>query len=113
MHEMSLAINIVDLVCARARAAGARKVRAVELEVGACSGVLAEALSFCFAAAARNTPAAGASLLIREIGGRASCRACARDFPVDFLVAQCPDCNGYATELIRGRELVVVSLTVD
>lgn len=113
MHEMSLAMNIVALVCDRTRAAGARRVEEVELEVGSLSGVLAEALTFCFAAAAADTPAAGARLLVREIEARARCLACGRDFTTASLVEPCPDCGGYATELIRGREISVLSLTVD
>jgi len=113
MHEMSLAMSIVDLACDRARGAGARKIEEVELEIGSLSGVLAEALIFCFAAAAVDTPAAGAHLRMREIKARARCLACGRDFPAASLVEPCPDCGGYATELIRGRELSVVSLTVD
>lgn len=113
MHEMSLAINIVALVADKAQAAGARKVTAVELEVGRLSGLMAEALAFCFEAAARNTPAEGAELLIRELDGRGNCPACSHSFVVDSLLAQCPQCGGYAVDIVQGRELKVVSLTVD
>jgi len=113
MHEMSLAISIVELVSEKAQAAGARKVTAIELEVGRLSGLMAEALAFCFEAAARNTLAEGAELLIREIDGRGNCLACDHSFVVGSLLAQCPECGGYAVEIVQGKELKVVSLTVD
>ena len=113
MHEMSLALNIVELAAAKAAAAGAERVSEVEIEVGALAGVMAEALTFCFAAAAQDTPVEGARLLVRELAGQAKCLACSHSFPVDSLLGQCPECGAYATELVRGRELRVVSLVVD
>jgi hydrogenase nickel incorporation protein HypA/HybF len=113
MHEMSLAINIVELVSAKAQAAGGQRVTSVELEAGKLSGVMVEALVFCFEAAARNTLAEGALLEIREIEGRGNCLACGHSFIVDSLLGQCPQCDGYAVEIVQGRELKVLSLIVD
>jgi len=113
MHEMSLAISIVELVSDKAQAAGARKVTVIELEVGRLSGLMVEALAFCFEAAARNTPAEGAELLIRELDGRANCLACGHSFVVDSLLGQCSECGGYAVETSQGRELKVISFTID
>lgn len=110
---MSLAISIVELVSDKAQAAGARKVTAVELEVGRLSGLMVEALVFCFEAAARNTAVEGAELLIRELDGRGNCQACGHSFIVDSLLAQCPECGGYAVETVQGRELKVLALTID
>lgn len=113
MHEMSLAISIVELVSEKAQAAGAQKITAIELEVGRLSGLMAEALVFCFEAAARNTPAEGAELLICEIDGLGNCLGCGHSFAVDSLLSQCPQCGGYAVETVQGKELRLVSLTVD
>lgn len=113
MHEMSLAINIVELVSAKAQEAGGQKITSVELEAGKLSGVMAEALAFCFEAAARNTPAEGARLVVHEVEGRGNCLGCGHAFALDSLLAQCPQCGGYAVETMQGRELKVVSLTVD
>lgn len=113
MHEMSLAISIVELICEKALETGAERITAIELEVGRLSGFMPEALVFCFAAAAQGTPAAGASLEIREVEGLGRCLDCGREFAVSVLPAQCQGCAGYAVEVARGRELKVVSLTVD
>lgn len=113
MHEMSLAVGIVELVSEKARAAGAQKVMTIELEVGKLSGLMVEALVFCFEAAACNTPVEGAKLQIHELDGRGNCLACGHSFSVDSLLAQCPQCEGYMVETVQGRELKVLSLTVD
>lgn len=113
MHEMSLALNIVELVLAKAQAAGGQRITSVELEAGKLSGVMVEALVFCFDAAARNTPAEGARLEVREIEGCGRCLDCGHFFASDSLLVQCPQCGGYAVETVQGRELKVVSLTID
>ncbi|OGQ98055.1 MAG: hydrogenase maturation nickel metallochaperone HypA [Deltaproteobacteria bacterium RIFOXYD12_FULL_55_16] len=113
MHEMSLAVNIVEIVLAKTQAVGGQRITSIELGVGKLSGLMSEALIFCFAAAARNTLAEGAELLIRELDGRGKCLACAHSFVVDSLLAQCPQCGGYAVETVQGRELQVLSLTID
>ena len=110
---MALAINIVELVSGKALAAGGQKISTVELEAGKLSGVMIEALAFCFEAAARNTPAEGARLLIREVEARGCCLGCGHAFALDSLLEQCPQCGGYAVETTQGRELKVVSFTID
>jgi hydrogenase nickel incorporation protein HypA/HybF len=66
MHELGIARNIVAIVCERA---GARPVKRVTLEVGAFSGVLPDAIAFCFPIVAEDTVCAGAQLEIRRMLG--------------------------------------------
>jgi len=113
MHEMSMAMSIVELVSEKARQAGAEKVTAIELEVGRLSGVMPEALSFCFAAAARGTPAEEARLDISEPAGEGRCRDCGLVFAVNALPGQCPECLGYAVGVAGGRELRVIAFSVE
>ncbi|MDH4331304.1 MAG: hydrogenase maturation nickel metallochaperone HypA [Desulfobulbaceae bacterium] len=110
---MSLAVNIVELVSTKAKAVGGQRVTSVELEAGKLSGVMIEALLFCFEAASRDTPAEGARLEIREVEGCGRCLDCGHSFALDSLLAQCPQCGGYAVDAVQGRELKVLSLTVD
>lgn len=112
MHEMSLAMSIVDLVAAEAKAAGARQVNRIELEVGTLAGVLVDSLRFCFEAAARETVVAGAELVIQEIAASGRCPACGVEGAMAGLLTDCPGC-GQCLVLEKGRELRVVSITVD
>jgi Zn finger protein HypA/HybF involved in hydrogenase expression len=48
MHEMSLAINIVEIACQTAKQNGAEEITSIEIDVGQLAGVLEDSLSFCF-----------------------------------------------------------------
>ncbi len=113
MHEMSLAMNIVDIVAANAQSAGARSVNQVEVEVGSLAGVLIEALEFCFEAAARRTPVEGAALTIIETAGRGRCLSCGTEFSVTSLLSPCLQCGSYQVKIFQGKDLRVLSITID
>ena len=55
----------------------------VVLEIGRLSGVVPDALRFCFEICAKDTILDGAALEIREIAGRAHCGACGADVALD------------------------------
>jgi len=64
MHELSITRNIVAIV---EEAAKGRRVRRVTLEVGELSGVVSEAIAFCFDVVAAGTALEGASLEIKKL----------------------------------------------
>lgn len=71
MHELSIAISLVEAVCDELpRLGDGVTVRAVRLRVGPLSGVVPDALAFAFDAAALETPIAGARLDIEATAGR-------------------------------------------
>ena len=111
MHEMSIACSIVDIAEEQARAAGARRVNTVEIEVGALAGIEVESLRFCWDAARRGL-AAGAGLVVHGIPGRGFCPRCEAETDVDYHVALCPACEG-GLRILQGRELRVRCLNVD
>ena len=55
MHELSIALSLVDAACEKAAALGEVRVEAVYVRLGPLSGVVKDALSFCFDAAARGS----------------------------------------------------------
>ena len=108
MHEMGIAMRIVDMVSERA--AGA-KVRAVRVDVGKLAAVLPDALRFSFELACEGTPAEGAVLEIREIPGRARCRGCGAELELDRPFGRCA-CGGSDLEWLCGDELVLREMEV-
>lgn len=66
MHELALTREIVAIVCG---AADNRRVHKVTLEIGRLSGVMPEAIEFCFEAVAQGTLAEGARLDIQRTDG--------------------------------------------
>lgn len=109
MHELGISRNIVAIV---SEAAAGRRVHRVTLEIGKLSGVLAEAIAFCFDAVAEGTVAAGAALEIREIEGRARCIACGAEFAVPALPAPCA-CGSRRSTLVAGEELNIKEMELE
>ena len=109
MHELSIACCIVDLV---AEAALGRRVERVTIEIGKLSGVVPDAVAFCFPEVARGTPAEAARLEILEIEGRACCEACRSEFPLPDLLAACP-CGSIRFHPVAGEELNLKSIELE
>jgi hydrogenase nickel incorporation protein HypA/HybF len=108
MHELSITRNVVA-ICAQ-HAQGARVAR-VRLEIGALSGVLPDAVRFCFDLCAQGTPVEGAQLEILERPGRAVCRACGGEVALDTLIGRCR-CGSSDLQLTSGAELNVKDMEV-
>ena len=113
MHEMGLALEIIDIAAASIPAdmVGAR-IERVNLAIGKMSAVVSESLRFCFEVARRDTPLEGAELHIEEIPVRARCKGCGVEWTVDEPVFRCPTCAGTAIEIISGRELDIQSIEI-
>jgi hydrogenase nickel incorporation protein HypA/HybF len=69
MHELSIAMSIVEVASEEAERQGGARVGAVHLKLGKLSGVVREALLFSWDLACDETPIAGAKLAIEECGG--------------------------------------------
>ena len=106
MHELGITQNIVAIV---SEAAKGRRVTRVTLEVGKLSGVMADAIAFCFDVVAQDAGLEGASLEIVETEGRARCETCGLEFEAETLFAPCP-CGSHRLKRIRGEELIVKSI---
>lgn len=69
MHELSIALSIVDGVSEELASRGGPKLHAVHLLIGRYSGIVKEALLFCYDQACEGTPLAGSQLVVVEDGG--------------------------------------------
>lgn len=113
MHEMSLAISIVDIAVAEASKAHARTINEVEVEVGQLAGVMPEALTFCLEAAARGTTAETANFALISVQGRGHCLSCEHEVMIEEFPAQCPDCQGFGVTITTGTELRIRSISIN
>jgi hydrogenase nickel incorporation protein HypA/HybF len=108
MHELGLAMEIVEIVTARA--AGARVTRVI-VRVGALAAVLPDQLRFCFELASAGTVAAGAELSIVEEKARGHCRSCELDSDQEHILGRCA-CGVSDFEWLSGAELKVSQMEV-
>jgi hydrogenase nickel incorporation protein HypA/HybF len=113
MHELSIAMSIVDVSAGEAERRGGR-VAAVHLRLGPLSGVAPDALRSAFGLARETEPAlAAAELVIEEVPVAAFCPACAAERLVCFPELACPECGTPTPEVVRGRELEVFALELE
>ena len=113
MHEMSLAMGVLQIVEEAARAQHFRRVRSVLLEIGELSMVEAEAMRFCFDAVSRGTLAEGAVLNVVEVAGQGLCFNCNMTVPLAALYDPCPACGGHPVQATGGTEMRVKELEVE
>ena len=103
LHELAITQSLVDAVADHTDGA---PVKVVHVRVGKLSGVVPDAMRFCFELVTDGTPLHGARLDIEEPDGLGRCRCCEQEFPLADLVLLCP-CGSADVELLAGRELSV------
>ena len=113
MHEMSIALSIVEAVNAKARVEGAARISGIDLVIGKLAGIEPESLKFCFSAAAKGTLAEEALLNVEEPEGIGECGECGKIFPVSFYYAECPDCRSLRIKIVSGEEFLIQSITIE
>lgn len=111
MHEMSLALNILEMALKEAQKKGCGKLLHIKVEYGALSGVLEEALEFCLHALLANTIHAQARVELVKKPLKLYCSICGANFNGQDKFAlwmPCPDCGEIlGREILEGRELIL------
>ncbi len=113
MHEMSLAMGVLQIVEDAACAQSFQRVKTVFLEIGELAAVEPEALRFCFDAVIRGTLAEGALLEVIEVAGEGLCFNCHQTVPLAARYDPCPACGGYPVQATGGTEMRVKELEVE
>jgi hydrogenase nickel incorporation protein HypA/HybF len=114
MHELSIAMSIVEGAAEEALRHGADKVAAVYPRLGLLSGVVPEALQFSYDLACEGTPLEGSRLEIEEIEPTINCLHCRGERAVESIKSlRCAECGTLSFEVIKGRELVIVGLELE
>lgn len=114
MHELSIAMSIVDIAQEEALKINASEVIDIDIEVGLWSGVDCDALLFSLDAAKQYSPLLKKSKinLIRK-EPLMYCEGCGNEFrPEVQYITSCSLCSSAKIKLIQGRELSVLSLNI-
>jgi len=113
VHEITVALSLLEGVQATASEQGIERVCAVHVRVGALSGVVRDALLFSWDVATVETVAEGSRLHIEEIPLVVFCDRCEGErAPRPGSGLLCPDCGMPAPHIVRGREMQLVSMEV-
>ena len=110
MHELSIALGVVDIASKAFRDTGASRIESITLEIGELAGVQLESLYFVWPSAVEGTVLEGAERIIETVEGQAVCLECEQHFNLSHHFDACPHCNSYFKNIIAGKELNVKSL---
>ncbi len=114
MHELSIAVSMVDMAAEEAAKRGDVKVNAIYLKLGKLSGVVKDALLFSYDVVCQGTPLEGSSLIIEEIPVIVFCPQCETETPPTAINNLCcPKCETPTPQVISGREMEVTALEIE
>jgi hydrogenase nickel incorporation protein HypA/HybF len=113
MHELSIAMSIVEMAEEEALRRGRVQIQAVHLRLGVLSGVVKEALLSSYEMACEATPLAGSRLVIEEVPVEVFCPKCEARRPVRSIQwFCCPECGTATADIVQGKELQVFALEI-
>jgi hydrogenase nickel incorporation protein HypA/HybF len=111
MHELSIAVGILDMVEEEMRKHEGAQLDAVILRIGALSGVVKEALLSAYELAREQSAFANSQLILEDVPIAVFCLKCNAERPVHSVQdLRCTECDTPASEVLRGRELEVAAL---
>jgi hydrogenase nickel incorporation protein HypA/HybF len=113
MHELSIAMSLVEMATERARRAGSPRVTRLNLRVGVLRSVEDEAMRMAFEAARGDSSCRDAELCIERIPIRGRCGACGVEYGVQQDRWDCPVCGAEGELLEGGDELELASIEIE
>lgn len=115
MHEVSIALGMVEELARIARENNAKKITGVKLKIGKMSGIVTESLIFAFDVVKLEHPfLSSAEVIIEEVPLVFACRTCGKEFETDLLpFAACPECNSYNLKILSGEEQHIENVEVE
>jgi hydrogenase nickel incorporation protein HypA/HybF len=113
MHELSLALSLLDEVDAVVKREGATRAAKVRLRLGRMSGIVHDALLFSWDVARSGTVAAEAELQIETIAVTVWCSRCdAERSAREGGGLECETCGAIAPSIVHGREMELVAMEI-
>jgi hydrogenase nickel incorporation protein HypA/HybF len=113
MHELSIALSIVDGALEELNRQGATEAAAVHLRIGRLSGVDKDALQFAYNIACQDTALTGSQLVIEDIDVVILCPSCRAERQIkSFPMLTCAECGAFAEHVIHGEELEITAMEV-
>jgi hydrogenase nickel incorporation protein HypA/HybF len=113
MHELSVVLEVINLVEKHARGNEAARVTRVSLGIGALSSVAPHYVKDLWRHAVKGTLLADAALVIDEIPASAHCRACGNTFATETPRKRCPACGSENVNITSGREFYIDEIEIE
>ncbi len=114
MHELSIAMSIVEMAEEESGQRGGARVNAVYLKLGMLAGVVKNALLSSYELACAGTGLEGSRLIIEELPVVVNCPTCQSPRTLESIQwFICPECKSPVSDVIQGRELQVFALEIE
>lgn len=113
MHELSIAMSIIEAASQEALNRGGAQVHAVLLKLGPLSGVVKDALLFSYEVASNGTVMEGSRLVIEDVPVVIYCSSCRAEQLLESVQRFCcPVCGTLSSEVVHGKELEFVAMEI-
>jgi hydrogenase nickel incorporation protein HypA/HybF len=115
LHEVSIALGMIEELKRIAREHNAQKITCVKLKIGKMSGIVTDSLIFAFDAVKLEHPIlSSATISVEEVPMVYECNQCRRTFETDSpAFPSCPFCKSYSLKLISGEEQNIENVEVE
>jgi hydrogenase nickel incorporation protein HypA/HybF len=114
MHELSIAVSMIEMATEEAERRGAVSVSALYVKLGPLSGVVKDALLFSYEVASNGTPLEGSQLLIEDVPVVIFCSKCQAERTLGSIQHFCcPVCGTLSSQVLTGRELEFVAMEIE
>ncbi len=115
MHELGIMTNVLELALEYAQQNKVKKIRAINLTVGAISGIVPKFAQMFFNHISKGTIAENAKINIQKTPVRIVCRSCGVETEIETQNSSfsCIECGSEAIQLISGKEISIASIEVE
>jgi hydrogenase nickel incorporation protein HypA/HybF len=114
MHELSIALSILDVVGEEMENHQGARVEAIHVKLGPLSGVVKDALLSAYELARVQTPFENSRLVFEDMPIVVFCSKCHAERSVHSVQRFCcAECDTPATEVLHGRELELAALELE
>jgi hydrogenase nickel incorporation protein HypA/HybF len=113
LHEISVALSLLEGVESKALEEDIHRVSAVHVRIGALSGVVRDALLFSWDVVTAETICEGSELRVEDVPLVVYCERCGDErAPRPGTGLLCPCCGTISPRIVRGREMQLVAMEV-
>ena len=114
MHELSIAMSIIDIAREESQKHDDAPILAVHLKIGRMSGVVIDALLSAFEMAREETLLAEAKLVIEDVPVKVHCPKCDCEQLANSIQSLCcGECGTISPNITQGCELEVFAMELE
>ncbi|MBI4699319.1 MAG: hydrogenase maturation nickel metallochaperone HypA [Nitrospirae bacterium] len=115
MHEVSIALGMIEELMRIGRENNAKKITHVKLRIGRMSGIVTDSLIFAFDAVKLEHPLLSSAVIsIEEVPLVYECNKCNKKFEIEnFTFPSCPFCGSFGLKIISGEEQHIEKVEVE